>query len=264
MKSQTEIEWKKTFDTIHDAITIHDTDYNIVSANKAAEDLLAQPLRTILNQKCFQYYHGTTGPPDICPSCETLKTGNPTTTEIYEPNLKKHIEIRTLPRFDKKMKVIGVVHIVRDFSKQREVEQKVEDRNAVMRVLLEEQGKERKDLEKSIDANVKEQILPYVKMLKGKDLDDEGRSYLDIIEKNLKEIISPFSHHLLEHVGLTPREVRVASLVQKGYRDKDIAETLRVSVDTVRSHRKNMRMKLGIKNKKIRLKTHLNSLKEGE
>ena len=36
-------DWEETFNTINDAITIHDNDFNIILSNKAAEDLLGNP-----------------------------------------------------------------------------------------------------------------------------------------------------------------------------------------------------------------------------
>jgi PAS domain S-box-containing protein len=111
-------EWEDTFDDISEAITIHDTDFNIIRANRAAEELLGLDFSGIFNQKCHKLYHGLDSPPESCPSCRTLKTGIPTITEVFEPNLSKHIEIEAFPRFDKDRRIIGVVHFARDISKR--------------------------------------------------------------------------------------------------------------------------------------------------
>ncbi|MEW6109003.1 MAG: ATP-binding protein [Nitrospirota bacterium] len=115
-------EWEESFDTINDAITIHDNDFNIVRANKAAERILGLSFLKILSQKCFQSYHGTDCPPEGCPSCQTLKTGKPSTTEIFEPNLNKYLEIKAIPRFDKDNNITGLIHIVRDITEQKKLE----------------------------------------------------------------------------------------------------------------------------------------------
>ena len=117
-------EWEECFDIINDAITIHDNMFNIIRANNAAEIMLGRPMETILSQKCFQSYHGQSGPPMVCPSCETLKTGVASTTEVYEPHLKKHLEVKALPRFDEAGQVIGVVHVVRDITDRKIAEEK--------------------------------------------------------------------------------------------------------------------------------------------
>lgn len=119
-------EWEETFDTINDAITIHDNDFNIIRANKAAEEMLGVQIEKIVKQKCFRSYHGTAAPPVRCPSCQTAKTGIDSTTEIYESHLDKYLEIKALPRYDENRDLIGVVHVVRDITARRTAEEKHE------------------------------------------------------------------------------------------------------------------------------------------
>lgn len=111
-------EWEETFDTIRDAITIHDKDFNIIRSNKAAAKLLRLPFRKLLTQKCYQSFHGTSEPPEQCPVCAALKAGTPCTAEIYEPTLNKHLEIKAIPRFNKNHEIIGLVHVVSDITKR--------------------------------------------------------------------------------------------------------------------------------------------------
>ncbi len=119
-------EWEGAFDIINDAITIHDSDFNIIRANKAAADLLGTSIQQILGKKCFFSYHGTKCAPSNCPSCVTKNTGENTITEIYEPYLGKHIEIKALPRIANNGQFKGIIHVVRDISdkKEGEIEQK--------------------------------------------------------------------------------------------------------------------------------------------
>ena len=59
---------------------------------------------------------------------------------------------------------------------------------------------------------------------------------------------------------MTHTEVQVINLIIRGKRTKEIAESLYLSPRTVEFHRDNIRTKLGIKNRKINLRTHLLSL----
>lgn len=52
----------------------------------------------------------------------------------------------------------------------------------------------------------------------------------------------------------------MATLVREGKSNKDMAELMNLSVNTVESHRHNLRKKLGLQKKKINLRTYLLSL----
>lgn len=119
---QSKQEWEETFDTITDMITIHDKDFNIISANKAAQKILGLPWIKGIKAKCYQYYHGKDYPPQDCPSCECLFTGKPTAFETFEPHLDMHLETRAIPRFDNNNQLIGLIHVVRDITERKQVE----------------------------------------------------------------------------------------------------------------------------------------------
>ena len=122
---QAKQDWEDTFNTITDMITIHDKDFNIIRANKAAEKLLGLPLLNLDETKCFKYYHGTQSPPGGCPSCQCFETREPTVFEIFEPHLNMYIEIRAIPRFDKDNHLTGLIHVVRDVTERKKIEHEI-------------------------------------------------------------------------------------------------------------------------------------------
>ena len=82
--------------------------------------------------------------------------------------------------------------------------------------------------------------------------------YIKLIESNLNDIISPFSSRMSSrYLGFTPKEIQIANLIKEGSQDKDISEILHISVVTVKTHRQNIRKKLGIYGKRVNLRTHL-------
>ena len=149
--------------------------------------------------------------------------------------------------------------------KKRERELKVksdnlEEVNTALKVLLKQREEDKRELEEKILANVKEILLPYVDKLKRTKLDEHQLANLNVIETNLNNIISPFIRSLTaKYLDLTPREVQVATLVKEGKTTKEIAELLHSSTAAVDFHRNNIRVKLGLKNKKANLRTHLMS-----
>ncbi|HDH06500.1 MAG TPA: PAS domain S-box protein [Nitrospirae bacterium] len=122
---QAKQDWEDTFNTITDMITVHDKDFNIIRANKAAEKLLGLPLLNVNDTKCFKYYHGTEAPPGGCPSCQCFETREPTVFDIFEPHLNMYIEIRAIPRFDKDNHLNGLIHVVRDITERKKIEDEI-------------------------------------------------------------------------------------------------------------------------------------------
>lgn len=133
---------------------------------------------------------------------------------------------------------------------------------SALRILRKIQDGEKDELKIAILSNIKHLVFPYLEKLKRTRLDEQQAIYLDILNSNMKEITSSFSHKLMESFSsLTPMEVRIAQLVRDGRNTKDIAEALNLSPDTVRTHREGIRKKLGLKNRKLNLRSYLQSVK---
>lgn len=190
-------DWDDIFNTITDMITIHDSDFNIISANKAAEKILGLPILDVKKVKCYKYYHGTTCPPQGCPSCQCLKTGEPAAFEIFEPHLNMFVEIRAIPRFDRNNQLIGLIHIVRDISRRKRIEGELDRYRHHLEELVDERTSELKNANEELQA-----ALDSVKTLKGllpicawckKIRDDKG--YWDKVEAYVeKHSKAKFTH----------------------------------------------------------------------
>jgi PAS domain S-box-containing protein len=147
--------------------------------------------------------------------------------------------------------------------KQREQElflksRNLEEMNAALKVLLKQREDDRIQIEKNVLTNVKTSILPYIEELKKGSLTKHQRTYLKMLDEQMKEIIAPFLRTISQtSFDLTPQELRVADLVKNGNTTKEIASILRISIKTVDYHRDNLRRKLGIKNNKTNLRSFL-------
>jgi len=137
----------------------------------------------------------------------------------------------------------------------------LEETNRALRVLLKRMDDDKRELEEKVSLNIKELVVPYAEELKKSPLTPKQMTYLSILESNLNDIISPFARKLSsKYLGFTPTEIQVASLVRDGKTTKEIAELLNSSERTIESHRINIRMKTGIKNKKANLRSFLLSM----
>jgi PAS domain S-box-containing protein len=147
--------------------------------------------------------------------------------------------------------------------RKRELELEVqakylEEANAALKVLLKQREEDKEQLEKSVLSNVKQLVVPYLDKVKNTQTGHRQKAYLDVLETNLYEIISPFAWKMSSSFyQLTPRELQIADFIKNGKTSKEIAEILNVSTRTVDFHRHSLRSKLELKNKKINLRTFL-------
>ena len=134
----------------------------------------------------------------------------------------------------------------------------LEEVNTALKVLLKQREDDKKELGENVLTNVKELISPYLDRLKKSRLNTNQETLVNILDSNLNNIISPFISKLsFKFFSLTPMEIKVANLVKEGKTNKEIAELLCLSKNTILFHRYNIRRKLKLKNKKINLRSHL-------
>ena len=146
----------------------------------------------------------------------------------------------------------------------KELEEKtinLREANTALKVLLKRREEDQTEVEEKILANVNELIIPAIDTLKGTKIDNRQATWIEILETNLRDIVSPFSHGLSsKYWRLTPMEFQVANFIKTGKTTKEIAELLHVATSTINTYRDNIRKKLRIKNKKINLKTYLSDM----
>jgi PAS domain S-box-containing protein len=180
--------------------------------------------------------------------------------------LERRVEERTadLVRLNEKLKQeIEERKQAEQELKQREAQLEIqkselEEVNTALRVLLKRRGEDKTEFEEKVLYNVKELVVPYLERLKRDGLDAKRRAYVSILESNLNDIVSSFTHKLSsKYLSLTPTEIQIANLVRQGRTTKEIAEILNSSDRTVEFHRKNIRKKIGIVNRKVNLRSHL-------
>lgn len=137
----------------------------------------------------------------------------------------------------------------------------LEEVNTALRVILNQRERDQVDLQGNILANVRELILPYLDRLKSDHLNESQRTCIEVIESNLKNILSPFiTNTRLNQLNLTHSEIRIANLVRHGKSTKEIAQILGLSERTIEAHRDRIRAKLHLRGKRSNLRAHLISL----
>ena len=176
------------------------------------------------------------------------------TAELIKTNKELRKEISNRKKAEKALKQKGI-----------ELEAKtigLEEANTALKVLLKQREDDKVELEEKVLLNVRELVFPYLEKLKMKKLGEKQQAYIGIIESNLNDIVSPFVHGLSSRlIKLSPTELQVTNLIKQGNTTKEIAEIMSLASSTIDFHRNNIRQKIGIKNKRINLKTYLSSFK---
>jgi len=195
--------------------------------------------------------------------------------ETWVPALKDKrafLWAKASPLYDSKGRIVGAIESIRDITVRKQAEEmlekreieleaktnELEDLNAALRVLLKQREEDKNELEQKVLSNVKLLILPYIEKLKSR-IDLKGSSYVNILESNLREIVSPFAQKLsVKYLNLTNREVQIANLIKEGKTTKEIAALLNVSESAVNVYRYHIRRKLSL-TKKHNLRSYLST-----
>jgi DNA-binding CsgD family transcriptional regulator len=142
--------------------------------------------------------------------------------------------------------------------RQRE---RLEETNTALRVLLRQRDEDRARTEDTFVQNTAQLVQPYLDRLLQGSLAEKQRTLAEIIDTNLKDLVSPFIRRLNSLTFLlTPQELTVADMVRHGKTSKEMAEIMNLSVSGVDFHRRRLRNKLGLTNSPRNLRTHLLSL----
>ncbi len=118
-------EWRTTFDSITDLVSIHGSDFKLVRVNKAFADSLNMKPQELIGKTCYQIVHGTNEPISGCPHMKTLETEMPATLIFLEPKLGIYMEVSTSPIFNEKGEVIASVHVARDITERKKMEEQL-------------------------------------------------------------------------------------------------------------------------------------------
>lgn len=280
-------------DFIPDAAFVVDSTGKAIAWNRAIEKLTGTPREQVLGTRNYQHAHpffGIEGRPLIGLALERPKLPAPPDdsqpregeilcVESFVPDFfggrGGYFRAEACPFFDAAGKLLGAVESIRDITEIKRIEalliekeKQVEDKtrrvgefDAALKVLLAQKEKDRAEIERSVMTNLKESLLPHIERLRNTALDQTQRECLLQIEATLQDILSPFLMKIAaQYSHLTPMEIRVANMVRSGKSSKEIAHLLNIAEKTVSTHRYNLRIKLGLKNKSAGLRTFLMSL----
>lgn len=118
-------EWEKTFDAIPDSVMILDNELRIKRANRATFTLLGLKEADVVGAQCFTIAHADGCQPLECPFRKTMLSGHEQESEITETKFGKILSDRTIPIKDANGNLEGVVHVIRDITGRKRIEEEL-------------------------------------------------------------------------------------------------------------------------------------------
>ncbi|HMK54226.1 MAG TPA: histidine kinase dimerization/phosphoacceptor domain -containing protein [Methanobacteriaceae archaeon] len=128
---------EKTFNAIPDAITIIDRDHRVVGVNNTMAHVLGIEPEEVIGKHCYEVVHGTSCPIDNCPHSMLLHDDHEHSSEVHEENLGGFFLVTTTPIYDDDGKVLGSVHVARDITQRKimeeQLQQALDDKDMLMK-----------------------------------------------------------------------------------------------------------------------------------
>ncbi|UCE34659.1 MAG: PAS domain-containing protein [Deltaproteobacteria bacterium] len=275
-----EAQKQAILDASVDRIKLTDPDMRIIWANKTTAKQLNIGPEELVGQYCFEALVGRSSPCSGCPSRKALKSGHMEHALVRRSGSKStkgdaYWDNYAVPIKNESGDIVHLVQITRNVTRQKLAEKTLKERenelklkaasladlNTALRVLLEQKDNDTADIEEKVMLNMRELVIPFIEKLKKTSLTSKQAAYVQVLESNLNDVISPFSRTLsAKFLSLTPTEIQIAGMVREGKMSQEIADVLNLSKRTVESHRAGIRKKLGLKNKKANLRSHLLSM----
>lgn len=142
-----------------------------------------------------------------------------------------------------------------------ELEQKtvrLEEMNITLRNVLGTIESERREYHESIAHAVETTLLPTLKHVQSSNDPAVRRGYTGLLTDQLMHLCDGASGRTDGRMlSLTPTEIKICQFIQSGRRNKEIADSLNLSIETIQSHRRNIRRKLSLRGREVNLFTFL-------
>ncbi|MBI5603822.1 MAG: hypothetical protein HY879_10735 [Deltaproteobacteria bacterium] len=142
------------------------------------------------------------------------------------------------------------------------ISQELWETNKAITVLARNIDKTREETERKVAVTIGTKIIPLVENLKKEKMLEKHRAELEVLSVHLKDLLSENEKEATtaNTLGLlSPIELRIAALIKNGLASKDITSELNISIETVKTHRRNIRKKLQLHDADTNLSTFLRS-----
>ena len=116
-------EWEQAVHFTTDMVSVHDSNFTIVKANRAFAQAVGLAEDKLLGKKCYQVVHGTDKPPAHCPHKQALTSKTPVGEVFFEPCLGAYLVVSVTPLKNSKGKIVRSIHVARDITDVKKAEE---------------------------------------------------------------------------------------------------------------------------------------------
>jgi two-component system, response regulator PdtaR len=145
----------------------------------------------------------------------------------------------------------------RQEAKLDQLRQEVQEVNRALLSLTGHLTRTREDLELEVAAVVRSKVLPILKQFQDDPGFQQYKVEFDMISMQMNHLSAGLLRKSTPVNTLSTTELRIAALIKSDLTNDQIAGHLFLSPETIKTHRRNIRKKLGIQNSHTNLATHL-------
>ncbi len=283
---------ENVLDAFPERICVIDRTQTLLLVNKAFREIYGAEVSA--GEKCYKILHGHH---EVCGTC-TLFEGLTSLTPSAsirkardDAGAARWDEVLAAPYRDEKGTPAGVVKRVRDVTPlkaaevalretMRDLERKVEVRtrelketnetlertnqelnevNKALSLLARKVGRTREESQRNLALAISSRVMPILSRLEQAGDLNKYRVDLQCAAAELRQVTSVFDGGMKPLMVLSPTEMQVALMIKNGLNSRHIASQMSVSLHTVKSHRRNIRTKMGLKDEKMGLREYLAS-----
>jgi PAS domain S-box-containing protein len=129
-------DWQATFDAVGDAICLLDKDQRILRCNRTMAGMFGVKQDKLIGQRCWEVVHGTKEP---IPECPVIRIKSSLVREETDIRVKNRwFNVIADPILNETGAIRGIVHIVRDITERKRIEEELRREEQRFRILAEQ------------------------------------------------------------------------------------------------------------------------------
>ena len=257
------------FQSVGEGIVLIDDDHEAVRANPQACEIFGLPEQNLKGVR-VQSLTDPEGAETLTGFFRTLVEGEHMHAEIsgcYVDGRSFPVAV-TVTRIEYRGRTFWPM-IVRDVTEQKEIEKRLqqekrqtEEINLTLKNVLKTIEADRRQRERQVAVKVETSLLPALEKVAGTTDQGVRTTYLQLVRSQLVGLTSGYESELdAGLLTLTRTELEICRFIQAGHSGKEICDAMNLAFETIQTHRKNIRGKLGLKGKKINLRAFLTGRK---